>query len=240
MSLRTWLIKKLIDVNEKLIFERAIHKFYKKQGALNTVIDVGANKGQSIDFFRKLAPQCRVYAFEPNPALFGLLQKRFGTDAAIEVFELGVSSQASTKTFHENVFDYTSSFEELNYDSAYLSRKAKVLGVAKNDLVAKSYPVQTVALSQFINEKVHEPQIDVVKIDTEGHEYACLQGLFALPVKPAIRFIQIENHKTDMYKEEPDLTKIEALLHENGFKRAATFKHGFGNFFELVYEKPVA
>ena len=42
-------------------------KFYRKiLSKCPTIIDVGANKGQSIDFFKKIFPNIKIYAFEPS------------------------------------------------------------------------------------------------------------------------------------------------------------------------------
>src|SRR5688572_4391935 len=106
-NMRIGLIKKVIDINEKLFFERKIRKFYRSIGTINTVIDVGANKGQSIDFFLRLNRNCSIYAVEPNPELFVLLTKKYSGNKSIRLFNLGISDKPGEKIFFENVFDYT-------------------------------------------------------------------------------------------------------------------------------------
>ena len=52
MSSRSRLVQKLIHINEAIFFYPKLKKFYKthlNQNRIN-IIDVGANKGQSIDF----------------------------------------------------------------------------------------------------------------------------------------------------------------------------------------------
>lgn len=122
-KLRIRAIKFIIDINEKLFFERRLGKFYKSHLPLDTVIDVGANKGQSIAFFLSINPACRIYAIEANPGLFARLQRRYGHYPNIRLFHMGISDTEGTKLFYENVFDYTSSFQELNPDSAYLKKR---------------------------------------------------------------------------------------------------------------------
>ncbi|MCI4677044.1 FkbM family methyltransferase [Rhodoblastus acidophilus] len=41
------------------------------------IIDVGANRGQSVAAFRRLAPGCEIIAFEPEPRAAALLRKYF-------------------------------------------------------------------------------------------------------------------------------------------------------------------
>ena len=51
--MRIWLIQKIIAINEYLLFYPKIKKIYSeiKLKEAPTIIAVGANKGQSIDFF---------------------------------------------------------------------------------------------------------------------------------------------------------------------------------------------
>ncbi len=232
-------IKKIIDINEKLFFERKMKRFYKEIGNINRIIDVGANKGQSIDFFLSINPSCIIYAVEPNPELFALLTKKYKGQKNIRLFNFGISDKSGEKIFFENVFDYTSSFEELNMDSEYLKKKANVLGVKKEDIVKKSYPVNTVTLSQLISDEKIAAPIDVLKIDTEGHEYHCLVGLFSGNVSGRIKHMQLENHNDDMYANRIGFAQINELLNTNNFFECKRISHGFGDFDEVIYSQKI-
>jgi FkbM family methyltransferase len=232
-------IKFLIDINEMVFFERRLHRFYKKKliNSIRTVIDVGANKGQSINFFLKLNPDCVIYALEPNPVLYDFLTKKYRNQKNIRIFNFGISERSGEKLFFENIFDYTSSFEDLNIDSGYLRRKAKILGVKPENIIGKKYPVEVLTLSDFIQKNHIQEEIDILKIDTEGHEYYCLQGLFIAQQPVRVKYIQIENHNDDMYKNRVPFSKINDLLEENGFSVIAKVRHGFGNLDEVIYKR---
>ena len=235
---RIGLIKRLIDFNEKIFFERKLELFYKKEfrGNLNSLIDVGANKGQTIDFFLSLNPKCQIYAIEPNPTLYKLLIKKYSRQDNVRIFNVGVSDKSGEKLFFENIFDYTSTFEQLNMDSEYLKRKAKVLGVSPENIVTKSYDVNVVTLHDFISKNISSSIIDILKIDTEGHEYYCLQGLFNDELKTKIKYIQLENHNDDMYNNRIQFTTINSLLNKNKFELIKNIPHGFGDFDEVIYK----
>lgn len=237
-ELRLRLIKKLIDINESVYFERRLYKFFKKEANLvpTTVIDVGANKGQTIDFFLKLNPSCRIYALEPNPTLHNLLLKKYVKYPGVKIFNFGISNFSGKKLFFENVLDYTSSFEILNKDSVYLKRKATVLGVKVDGIVSKQYEVEVLSLTDFIKQEVPECKIDVLKIDTEGHEYYCLEGLFNGNGIPDLQYIQLENHHDDMYSNRIPYSEIQKLLEQNGFEEFRIVKHGLGDFDEVIYK----
>jgi FkbM family methyltransferase len=231
---RIWIIKGLIDINEKLFFNKKILSYYKNKG-LNTIIDVGANKGQSIDIFLKINPKCCIYAFEPNPSLFNHLLEKYKNSKNVKIFNLGISDTDGEKIFYQNTLDYTSSFEEINMNSKYLIKKSEILRIDKNALVSDKYFVKTITLNNFIKNHIPNQEVDLIKIDTEGHEYYCLLGLFSEEKSFKIKYIQLEFQHNDMYLNKVHLNKIDNILIANNFKLMKKIKHGFGNFDELIY-----
>jgi FkbM family methyltransferase len=196
---------------------------------------VGANKGQSIQFFLKLFPGAVIYAFEPNPRLFKMLQKKYHGKKNIKLFNKGISSENGKLVLHETITDETSTFEELNYDSGYLKRKAKILGVKPDEVIHNRYEVDVITLNDFIAETGIQ-KIDIVKIDTEGHEHKCLEGLFN-GNKIDIDYIQLEQHYDDMYLHAGNVSSITGLLQQNHFNATANIKHGFGSFEEIIFKQ---
>ena len=148
----------------------------------------------------------------------------------------GVSEKKGELIFHENILDETSTFEELNLNSEYLEKKSKVLGISKENIIVDNYKVNVIRLSDFLKENPNT-HYDVLKIDVEGHELQCLQGLFNEDLKTIpIRYIQLESHNDDMYLSNNQHHEIEVILNKNGFFKAAEIKHGFGDFAEIIYE----
>lgn len=240
MSLRRKFIQFAIGVNENIFFYPKLMKFYRRyfKNKPIKIIDVGANKGQSIDFFSKLSNDIHVIGFEPNKKLYENLLAKYRGRPNISLFNKGISNKKGVLTFHENIMDETSTFEELNYNSDYLRKKAKILGVKTENIVVSKYDVEVETLNNFLKE--HNSFFDVLKIDVEGHELSVLHGLFTqgntaknyYPVK----FIQLESHNDNMYiNTQQNKTKIDDLLAENGFELIETIKHGFGDFSEVIY-----
>jgi len=237
-KLMRWLVMKLVMLNEKMIFDKRLIKFYKSnfQNKINVVIDVGANTGQSIDLFLKLNPNCKIISFEPIPSLYQNLKRKYSDKPNIHLFQLGISDVAGQKTFYENIFQCTSTFEELDLTSEYLKTKSKVLGVKPDEIVKESYPIEVTTISDFINNRLTE-KIDILKIDTEGHEYACLTGLFKNKLNCDIEYIQLEQHTDDMYLNRKSPDEIYDILNKNGYEIEAIIKHGFGDLVDLVFRK---
>jgi len=240
MNIRIKLIQELININEQLFFYPKLKAFYKNKFPRTsllpiTILDVGSNKGQSIDFFSKIYKNVIFHAFEPNPILYKKLKYKYRSYKNIFIYNLGVSNINGQLELNETVTDETSTFENLNYESNYLKMKADVLGVKKEDIIKYRYFVDVVRLSDFIkNENINK--IDILKIDTEGHEFKCLMGLFTNEAFD-IKYIQLESHNDDMYLNNTTKDEITNLLNINGYDKCTKIKHGFGDFNECIYEK---
>lgn len=238
MNIRTHVIQKLIHINEAIFFYPKLKVFYKKnlKKSVINILDVGANKGQSIDFFLNINCKAIINAFEPNRKLFTCLEKKFIGNANISLHNVGVSKIKGELDFNENILDETSTFEPLNFDSKYLEKKAKILGVSKENIIVDRYKVNVIRLVDFIKLDANV-FYDVLKIDVEGHELQVLEGLFIdKNIQMPIRLIQLESHNDDMYMSNCKHENIEKILNSNGFFEIAKIKHGFGDFAEIIYE----
>jgi len=241
MRIRISLIQKLIDINERIFFYPKLKTFYNK-AYLNllpqnqvTILDVGANKGQSIDFFLKIYLNPTIHAFEPNPVLYKMLVSKYQENKNIFIHNLGISDINGQLELNETVTDETSTFEKLNYESNYLQMKANVLGIKKEDIIKNKYKVQVIRLDDFIK-KMEINKIHILKIDTEGHELKCLKGL-DINKGCEINYIQIESHNDDMYMTDELKNDIPQLLKSKGYSKCTIIKHGFGDIDECIYEK---
>lgn len=237
MTFRTSLIQKLIHVNENIFFYPKLKAYYKSilKNKNYFVLDVGTNKGQSIDFFLNINPNIQIIGFEPNRKLYQFLLSKYKNKSNVEIRNNGVSNKSGNLVFHENVLDETSTFEDLNYASDYLNKKAKILGVDAKKIISDSYDVSVVSLDTIIdNESI--PSDLIIKIDVEGHEYPCLQGLLNSKSLNKVKYIQIENHNDDMYLNKVSFNDIQELLTSRGFIIDQKIQHGFGDFEEVIFK----
>ena len=65
-----------------------------------TIVDIGANQGQSAMSFRKLFPTARLVSFEPNPAHFKALQRLEKRDELMTLHLVGLGSYARTAVLY--------------------------------------------------------------------------------------------------------------------------------------------
>lgn len=237
MNLRIYLTKVLVTGLEAIFFYPKLKSFYKSKIKKTNpvIIDVGSNRGQSIQFFKSLFSDANIHGFEPNPKLFTLLTEKYGLDEHITLNNLGISQENTTLNFYENVMDETSTVEQLNTDSEYFQKKARILGIGKEDMIKKVYPISVIKLGDYLKSKMIL-RIDIVKIDTEGHEYDCLKGLFSSLDKCLISYIQLEQHDHDMYVSGGNVQLISELMIQNNFKEITRIGHGFGTFHDIIYK----
>ena len=133
------------------IFQKQIYQF-PAQTPAPRIIDCGANIGLSVIYFKRLHPESRITAFEPDPQIFSVLKKNIRQCgyADVELVNKAVWTEAATLEFLPDGSD-GGRMVQMSSDRQHIQ-------------------VPTVRLADFLNEP-----IDLLKIDIEGAETAVLQ-----------------------------------------------------------------
>lgn len=63
------------------------------------IIDIGANRGQSIQAFKRFRPRASIAAFEPEPLSAARLKVRFSGDRSVSIFPCALGAKPGTITF---------------------------------------------------------------------------------------------------------------------------------------------
>lgn len=171
------------------IFERKIYEFQttKKEPF---IIDGGANIGLSVIFFKKLYPNAKIIAFEPDNQIFNILKsniKKFGFQ------HIKLEKKALWKT------ETTLKFQSEGADGGRLESKSN------SDLIE----VSTLSLRSYLQEEV-----DFLKLDIEGAETTVLESCEDLLGN--VKNLFVEYHS--FYPESQTLEKILTILTKNGFR----------------------
>jgi FkbM family methyltransferase len=140
------------------------------------VFDVGANQGLYTEAILCLAPQARIFAFEPSSSARAILEYKFSGDNKIEVipFALG-ESIASAELYSDSPGSGLASLTKRRLDH---------FGIDFN----YAERIQITTLDSFIESTGVVPNI--LKMDVEGHELSVLKGGLANLEK--IQVIQFE------------------------------------------------
>lgn len=144
------------------------------------VFDVGANAGQFSQLVRSLSEQAVIHAFEPHPNSFALLEaqaERLGIQA--QRVALGDASGEVT------MYDYA---DDMGSQHASLYRDV-IETVHRRPSAPITAPCRTL---DEVADGLGVSAIDLLKIDTEGHEFAVLKGARGLLERQAVDIIQFE------------------------------------------------
>jgi FkbM family methyltransferase len=173
------------------------------------VYDVGANVGDfSADVLTKF-PRATVFAFEPHPIAFQKLVNRFShlqSQVHCGNFGLGISNSEL------ELYDYAE-----KYGSAHASHYREVLtGIHRAEKTA-IHRARIRTLDDICKENGFHV-IDLLKIDTEGHEMQVLRGAAGILAHKRVRLIQFEFNEMNVVSR-TFLRDIYAILNDFEFYR---------------------
>jgi FkbM family methyltransferase len=134
-----------------------------------TIVDVGANIGYLTRVFaRATGTLGKVFAFEPNPLIFSLLQQNVAKFPAVAVFNVGLSMQPGEMPLF---------IPGRNHSVASFTREYPAThAFYQEDKEMNSVSAQLVAGDEFMN-GIGIGKIDILKVDVEGWELRVLAGL---------------------------------------------------------------
>ena len=181
-------------------------------GDIAVFVDVGANIGQTSLTALISYPSAKVLAFEPDQMTFGALREKV-RNARFQPYKLALSDTSGDARF----FDYGAfaTSNSLVGDAQYAMRAGHPVTVRT---------VQCETLDGFCRGHSID-RIDVLKIDTEGHEMAVLRGASEMLAAHCIRFVYVE-FNTLLSKTGSSggaLMPIGNLLEPLGFRFVATY-----------------
>ena len=192
--LKSYLKKKYVMIDGKILYldkfdslglslngdyetkERNFIKNHIKKS--DTVIDIGANIGYYTLFFSSLA--AKVYAFEPDPTNFSILQKNVAANKLTNVIlEQKAVSNKNGKIYLK--------LNHLNTAGHHITEISK-----------DTIPIETITLDDYID------HADFIKMDIEGAETLALMGMKRLlqkDIKLLIEFnpLGLDNFGFDPY-----------------------------------------
>jgi len=222
----------IFDIIDKFIHQKRILKNLQENiDEINTLIDVGSHKGTYTDLILENFNVKQAFLFEPQKNIYNFIKKKYKSKKKIKIFNNAVSNTAKVKKIYINKHDLTSSLIELNKKNLYLNFKAKLFGTNVSEMIEESYDVKTLKLIDLIKKKKLN-NIDLLKIDTEGHEKEVLQGL-GKKIN-IIKVILIEIHNDNIYVKYSS-SQINKYLLKNKFYLQKRIKFPFTTWEDRIY-----
>ncbi len=221
------------DLIDELYHQKKIEKFIRKNNfKLNTFIDVGAFRGKYTDLILKIEKNCKIIMLEPQNKYFDFLKNKFANNNRIEVLGMAVSNKKTSLNLKVNKHEITSTFSKFNETNRYLNLKAILFSSKLENMTKSEEKIETLSLDDIFKKK-NIQNIDLIKIDTEGHEYEVLIG--ARDSIKKIDCILVEFHNDNIY-ENYNSEKIHNFLIENNFTLLKRFNFPFTTWEDRLYK----
>ena len=143
----------------------AIRLFPDRDGRL--FLDVGANRGQSIEDLLLVAPASRVVSFEANERLGKLLQEIHRRDARVTVHDFGLGDTEQVLSL------YVPTYRSWQFDGLASCRRLDAETALKDRIVGYRDSLATVQEVPCRIRRLDDLHLDpfFIKLDVEGHEY---------------------------------------------------------------------
>ncbi|MFH2022018.1 MAG: FkbM family methyltransferase [Patescibacteria group bacterium] len=159
------------------------------------IIDAGANTGHISLELLEIFPTAQIWAFEPHPKTFEQLEKNVQGHKNIHAIQAGLGDKTQTTT----LWDFAKSAPlKSTQPTSTLSSLHKPIITQHYGQPAQGYQVNITTLDKVAQQ--HQlTQIDLLKIDTEGHELSVLKGANQLLKNGKIKVIQFEFNELHAY-----------------------------------------
>lgn len=172
---------------------------------VETVVDIGANRGQFALAARRMFPNARIESFEPLPGPAALYQRVFEGDGCARLHECAIAPEPGTTEIHISARDDSSSLLPIT------------------DLQSRLFPGtaeagrQVIRLSRLIDEL--PPDVlstpALLKLDVQGFELQALAGCEALLDRFA--WVYVECSFVELYKGQALADEVVDFLHSHRF-----------------------
>jgi len=180
-------------------------------GSAPTVVDVGANEGQTTRSILKAFPRATIHAFEPVGKTFNTLQQTFSSLMNVHCNRLAASDSCSSANM------VVTSSSQLNY---------LVPVSAAAPVGARVEQVVTTTLDLYCEAKGIR-HIDIIKTDTEGHDLQVLRGAEQTLRRGSVNWVLAEVTFDPLDASHSQFNLIYDLLSRCGFEVYCFYDHFF-------------
>lgn len=168
------------------------------------VMDVGANRGQSVLAFRRNFPSSVIHAFEPSPTTFAHLKEATINLENVHLNNSGLGAGSEHRILMEGSQDTVSSLLAPGRDFQW-SPASRSVEVSMESL-------------DFYCETKGIASITVLKSDTQGFDLEVLKGAIGMLTQHRVQMIFVELNFLAFYEGMPAFEDVYIFLKKLGFE----------------------
>jgi FkbM family methyltransferase len=191
-----------------------------KNNKIDTLLDVGANKGQYAIQMRSLGYDKKLLSFEPQQDAFNVLKQVAAKDPQWEVYDYALGDENTKSLIH--IADNSFSSSILNMLPTHLESAPESKYVGNQEIEIKR-------LDSIFDDLCSPTASVMLKIDTQGYEKNVIDGAFE--VLKRIKIIQLEMSILPLYENEILYTEMIQYLKAKSFE---LFSLESGGFYDLT------
>ena len=172
----------------------------------NTLVDIGANRGQFALVSRYCFPQARIFAFEPLLEPASLFRRIFEDDELTTLYPFAIGPRKETTQIHISNRDDSSSLLPITP-----LQVALFSGTAEKNLATINV--------KPLSAKVTEEEListALLKLDVQGYELQVLKG--CVDLLPFFNYIYVECSFVELYLGQALADEVIAFLYEQNFR----------------------
>ena len=179
---------------------------------LDTVIDIGSNKGQFILLVEKMFNNVKILSFEPIKEVYLKQKKFFSKNKNIDIFNFGLGAKKKDVILNISKKNDSSSILKIKYPNQ-LSKKFEIIENRKISIKTLDEILSTFNLKKNI----------LIKLDVQGYELEVLRG--ANEILSRIKYIIIEIAENQFYKDQETNNSIINYLNQKNFEILKSCNH---------------
>ena len=214
------------DLVDNLIHQERIVKFIDNKN-VKIVVDIGAHKGEFLKHIKKIKSVRKIYSLEPQKKVYGDLLKEIDNKKFF-AYNIAISNRNGKQKMQINDFSMTSTLSKVNENSIYYKIKNLIIGNKKKNF---EY-IKTEKLDLFTKKRKLN-KIDLLKVDTEGHELNVVKS--GLKTLKKTKYLLIEFRQNDLYLNYSSQALHKIVL-KNNFKLVKKFKFPMFSMEDRLYK----
>jgi FkbM family methyltransferase len=182
----------------------------KQLGELQSVVDIGANRGQFALAARRCFPSAEIISFEPLSMPAGKYRSVFSDDERVILHEVAIGPSMGDAHIHLSARDDSSSLLPISEAQSNLFPGTEEIGTVV---------VKVAQLAAFLGDGVHQPAL--LKIDVQGFELQALSG--CEPRLGYFDWIYVECSFVELYSGQALADEVIAWLQVRGWALSGVY-----------------